>query len=112
MVAQLARNALMVFAQLTEQHCEDEGPRIVVGAIAFGKIRHAKNGVLKHSGGIGHAREMTRASPQQFPRLLIEGVFVARDFSTPSAAPSVLDNSKERMYICATLLQIMSRPMR
>ena len=36
-----------ILSQLAEQHREDEGPCIVVGAITFGKIRNAENGVLE-----------------------------------------------------------------
>ena len=45
---------------LVQQRGEDEGARVVVSAIAFGKIRNAENGVLEDSGRISHPGEMTQ----------------------------------------------------
>ena len=55
-----APHAFRVLSQFTQLHREDERPRIIVGAIAFGKIRNAENGVLEDSGRISHPGEMTQ----------------------------------------------------
>src|SRR5260370_8808024 len=75
-------HALRVLSQLTEQHCEDIRTRIIVGAIALGKIWNAKNGMLEDSGRIGHPREMTQLQLRQFPRFLVERLRGKR-FSRP-----------------------------
>ena len=51
-------HGLRILAQFTEQDGENEGPGVVVGAVAFGKIRNAEDGVLEDSGGVGHPRQM------------------------------------------------------
>ena len=65
-------HAVRILSQLAQQHREDECARIVIRAIAFGKIRNAENGVLEDAGRIGHAREMistsTPAAPAAFGR--------------------------------------------
>ncbi len=61
-----------VLAQFRQQHRENESARIIVSAIAFGKIRHAENRVLEDSGGIGHPQQMAQAYFRQLPRLLIQ----------------------------------------
>ena len=63
---------LRVHSQFTEQHSQDEGARIVIRAIALGKIRNAEHGMLENSGRIGHAREMAQLQLRQFPRFLVE----------------------------------------
>ena len=65
-------HGLRVLAQFTEQHGEDEGAGVIVGAVAFGKIRNTEDSVLEDAGGIGHAREVTQLDGRQFPRLLVE----------------------------------------
>src|SRR5260370_1659055 len=65
-------HALRVLSQLTEQYCEDIRTRIIVGAIALGKIGNAKNGMLEDSRRIGHPREKTQLQLRQFPRFLVE----------------------------------------
>src|SRR5579863_6029423 len=66
------RQAFRVLSQFTEHHREDESPRIIVGAITFGKIRDAENRVLEDYGRIRHQEEMSQLQLLQFPRLLVE----------------------------------------
>ena len=43
-------HALRIFPQLFQQHRQDESARIVIGAVAFGKIGDAEHGVLEYAG--------------------------------------------------------------
>ena len=42
-------HALRLFAEIFEQHGENEGAGIVVGAVAFGEVGDAENGVLENA---------------------------------------------------------------
>ena len=44
----------------TEQYREDECTSVIVGAVAFGKIRNRENSVLEDARGIGHPRKVTQ----------------------------------------------------
>src|SRR5204863_1032411 len=46
-------HAIRFRLQLVEKNREDEGPRVIVGAVAFRKIRYGENGVLEHSSRVG-----------------------------------------------------------
>src|SRR5437667_2518309 len=61
--------AFRVPSQLTKQHREDECARVIIGAIAFGKIGDTEDSVLEHSRRVGHAGEMTQLQLRQFSRL-------------------------------------------
>ena len=65
-------HALRFFFQFVEQYGENECASVVVRAVAFRKIRHGENGMLKDTGRIGHPQEMTQFQLRQFPRLLVE----------------------------------------
>src|SRR5271169_4351427 len=49
---------LRIVGQLPDQHRQNKGPGIVIGAVAFAEIRHAENGMLKDAGGVRHARKV------------------------------------------------------
>src|SRR5438874_382929 len=68
-----AADSLGLLLQLLEQHRQNERARVVIRAVAFGKIRHRQKRVLENAGGIRHAREMIEPEGGQFARLLIEG---------------------------------------
>jgi len=59
---------------LVQVHRQNETPRVVVRAIALGKIRHGKQGVLEEAGRVGHPRQVVQLQLGQRARLLVEGL--------------------------------------
>src|SRR5579871_1596793 len=67
-----AQYSLGLFAQLTKQHREDKRARIIIGAVAFGKIWNAEYRVLEDSGGIRHPAKMIQLQLRQLAGPLVE----------------------------------------
>ena len=57
--------AMRIAPQLIKEIAEDEGPRIVIGAVAFVKIRHRENGMLEDASAVAHAHDMIQAQGWQ-----------------------------------------------
>ena len=57
-----------IAAGLIEQIAEDEGARIVVRAVAFVKIRHVENRVLKNPRAVRHADDLVEPQRWQIVR--------------------------------------------
>lgn len=93
-----------------QQVAQDEGSRIVVGAIALVEVRHIEGGVLEDAGAIAHAEDVIEAERGQVvgpdgQRPLGEG----RPRRGPSLGAGTLEAS---MYRWATAGQIIPRPIR
>jgi hypothetical protein len=41
-------------AEFLQEHGQEQGPGVVVGAVPFGEIRNGVGGVLEHPRGVGH----------------------------------------------------------
>ena len=63
---------LRLLAQLAEEDRQNEGARVVVGAVALGEVGDAEDRVLEDAGGIGHPGEMVELQLRQLPWPLVE----------------------------------------
>src|SRR6266699_1459454 len=67
-----------IATKLVKELAKDEGPRVVVCAVAFAEVRHIKNRVLQDAGFVSHSHEVIEPKRRQIVRPARKGPFRKR----------------------------------
>src|SRR5208282_4530199 len=96
--------------ELVEQHREQKGTRIVISAVAFLKIGHGENRVLKYTGAIRHPEKMIKAQWRKLIRL--RGERLVREGPSSDGAPASRSRIAKRFHVALGPPRAKSSPGR